>query len=92
MAKWIALYCIIVAGVVFAYGPTKELMIRQDAWVQIVRSAMSVNLFLFLFMWGVVSERVTKGMPRKKGWIVWGIGLAVIIGTLRLAGLPTIFG
>lgn len=92
MIRWIVVYVAIITGIVFAYSPVKELMIRQDAWVKVVQSTLSVNLFVFLFMWGVVSDRLTKRMPRKKSWAVWAIGLVVILGALRAGGLPMIFG
>lgn len=86
-------YALIAVGVVLSYQGAKEAMIRQDAWVLTVRSPITLNSILLLFMWGMIADKVTKGKSRRTGWVIWGIGLAVLILVFRfVGGAVTIFG
>ena len=68
-------------------------MITQNTWLYIIESNITLNFVLFLFMWGVVSDRITKGKPRKVQWIVFGVGMIAIILFFRFVGdFPTIIG
>ena len=82
---WVT-YPVIVIGAILSYQTAKTLMIMQEPLVVIVRSSVTLNFLLFLFLWGVASDRATRGMPRKKGWLLWGIGFAAILLVWRFIG------
>ena len=85
----------IFAGAVAAvsYLHAKEAMIVQDAWIWIIKSNVTFNFILFLFLWGLVADKYTKHMPKKKGWLIWGVGFIIIILIFRfIGGMETIFG
>jgi len=87
------IYALIGITALLCYLPARKLMIVQDAWIWIIKSNSTLNFFIFLFMWGVVTDHYTKGMPRRKGWLIWGIGFVVIALLFRfVGGMITIFG
>jgi uncharacterized membrane protein len=89
----VLLYVAIVIGAILSYPGAREIMIKQDVWIETIISPITVNVVLFLFMWGVVADKRTKGMSRKKGWLIWGLGFVAIIIVFRfIGGMPTIFG
>jgi len=89
---WVS-YIAIVVGAILSYMPAREVMIAQDAWVIVIRSGVTLNFILLLFLWGVLADRWTKKMPKKKGWFIWGIGFILIIVVYKVVGgYDTIFG
>jgi len=71
----------------------KELMILQDAWFTVIKGPIPLNFILFLFLWGIAADRYSKTVSQRKGWLIWGIGTAVILMAYRfLGGYGTLFG
>lgn len=94
IAKWVTLpsYILILVAVVLVYVPTREIMIAQTAWIRIIKSDLTLNVFLLLFMWGLLIDKLTKKMSRRKGWIIWGVGTILLILFFRfVGGFETIF-
>jgi len=91
--RYILLYYALVAVLIgICYFPAREIMIRQTAWIEVMKSNVTLNFVLFFLLFGVVCDKLTKGMPKRKAWLIWGIGLLVLIILFRSAGMDTIFG
>lgn len=91
--KYILLYYAIIAVIIgVCYLPAKSVMIRQTAWIETVKSNVTLNFVLFFFLFGVVCTKLTRNMPRRRAWLIWGIGLLTLIVLFRSAGMDTIFG
>lgn len=89
---WLVFAVVAILAVV-SYQPARELMTMQYAWIIVKKSAITVNLMLLLFLWGVTADRVTKNRARWKGWMLWGLGFAAIIVAYSVIGqYDTIFG
>lgn len=87
------IYGAIGIAMVASYMNVKDILLRQDAWVEVMQSPMTLNVVLLLFVWGVFADKTTKKMPRWKGWLIWGIGYAALILVLAtVGGVPTRFG
>ena len=94
LSSWltIACYVLLPVAVICLYGYAKEIIIAQTAWINIIKSNFTLNIFLAFFMWGVLVDKFTKKLSKKKGWIIWGVGTAALILLFRYAGgLQTIF-
>lgn len=86
-------YVLIAAGAFLSYRPAKDILILQEPWMVVLKSPVTVNFVLFLFLWGVAADKATKHMDKKKGWLIWATGFAAIILTYRfIGGHGTIFG
>lgn len=86
-------YVLIVSGAILSYAPAKALLTTQDATVTVIKSPITVNFVLFLFLWGLVADKIAKGMSRRKGWLLWLAGFAAIILAYRfIGGYETLFG
>lgn len=79
-------YVLVGIGAIFSYAPARANMLHQDAWIIAVQSNITVNFILLFFMWGLLSDRLTKHMPKKKGWLVWGIGLILMVLFFKFVG------
>lgn len=71
---------------ILLYVPARTHMIVQDAWIWIIKSNVTFNFILFFFMWGIISDKFTKSMPKWKSWAIFLIGLAIIVLTFHYAG------
>jgi len=86
-------YIAIVIAVLLSYSSVRETMILQQTWLTLVKSNITLNFVLFLFLYGIFCDRLTKKMSCRKGWIIWGIGLMVLIFFFRfVGGFETILG
>ena len=89
---WILGYTVAGAAAILFYVPAREHMIVQDAWVWIIKSNVTFNFILFFFLWGMLSDKMTKKLAKWKGWLVWGIGLIIIVLAFHfLGGYETIW-
>lgn len=87
------LYALIGVLAIVCYVPARSRMVVQDAWVWVVKSNVTLNFIIFLFLWGIIADKYTKGMSKKKSWAIWGVGFMVIILAFRfMGGMETIFG
>lgn len=75
----------------YIYARSKMTMII--AYLYIMQSNITFNFVLFLFLYGVVATKFTKGMSRRKQWLVWAIGMVLLVLFFRyVGGFPTIIG
>ena len=87
-----AVYIAIAIGVVLSYQLVRATLIVQDIWIFVIKSNVTLNFVLLLFLWGVTADKWTKKMSKKKGWLIWGIGFLVIIVVYKfIGGYETIF-
>lgn len=85
-------------GIVIATGyfPARSLMLSQDAWLKVIKTGSTVNFALFLFF--VYNRLLNKGIKKIGlkvnsflGLVLWLVGMAALIGALRLTGSFTTF-
>lgn len=89
---WV-IYVGIAVGAVLSYRPARELLIMQEPWLVVVKTSVTVNFLLLLFLWGMTAEKATKGMSKRKAWLFWAMGLTAILLVYRfVGGHGTIFG
>lgn len=89
---WVT-YLILGLAIVFSYSPIREIMINQEGSFMAIMSGLTLNIILLYFIWGVASDKLTKGKSKRFGWTVFFIGLFVLTLTFRfVGGLETIFG
>lgn len=78
---------------VLAYMPAREVMTFSKPYFYITKSNITLNFVLFLFLWGVVSDWITRRRTKWVQWLVFAGGLVVLILFFRfVGGFPTIFG
>ena len=76
-----------------AYWYGRDTMLWFDSYVTITKTNMTLNFLLLFFFYGVLCDRLTKKMSKRKGWIIWLIGLVLIMILFRfVGGYATIFG
>jgi hypothetical protein len=87
-------YTALIAVAIFGYQYMVKDMTNQSPIAWVLKSNITLNLILLVFGWGVVSDNLAKDKKwgKTKSWVVFLIGLFVIMVTLRLAGMSTIFG
>lgn len=89
----VAIFLLVGVLASISYYQAKSLMIVQDAWIWIIKSNVTANFILFLFMWGVFIDYATRDMPKKKGWAIWAVTLSIVILFFRfITGMETTFG
>lgn len=87
------LYIVIAIVAGLSYLPAREVMKLQTAWVWVIKSDITLNFVVLFFLYGYLCDKFTKGWSKKRAWLVWGIGLAVLIFIFRFLGnMPTIWG
>jgi len=84
---------LLIAGAIISYIPAKNIMTDESPYFYVVMSNITLNFVLFIFLWGIVSDKITKGKSRRYSWIFWGIGMIAIVMFFKfVGGFPTIFG
>lgn len=83
---WIPAYILVGALAIYLYFPAKEHMIVQDAWIWIIKSNVTFNFILFFFIYGVILDKITKKMSRKKAWAILIAGAVLIVVAFQFAG------
>jgi uncharacterized BrkB/YihY/UPF0761 family membrane protein len=53
---------------------------------QVIRSQVTVVFLAFLVMFALWLSRITKPMPKWKGWLVWALAMAVFILVFKYLG------
>ena len=95
--KWALVYVAVGLGVAFSYIPARTHMISQWAWTWIIKSNITINFILIFFIWGMLSDRISKdkgwSTTGRKSWLLFFVGIAVLIFVFRaLGGYPTRWG
>ena len=86
------IYTLLGIAMLLSYSPAREVMKAQTAWLWVVKSTVTLNFVLLFFLCGWASDRLTKGMSRKRSWLIWAVALVVLVVALHfLGGMPTIF-
>lgn len=93
---WPAIYGLVGITAVVFYIPAREVMISQTAWVHIIKSNVTFNFMLFFFLWGMVSDNVSKrlgwGIHSWKSWTFFVVSLLLILVFFKNVGhYQTIF-
>jgi uncharacterized membrane protein len=84
---------LLILGIAMSYYPVRETMILQRSWYVATQTNVTLNFILFFFFYGVICDRMTKKMSRRKGWIIWATGMALLMVFFKIVGgYPTIFG
>lgn len=69
---------------VILYPIIRERMLNQSAVYTSVKSNLTVNFLLGMYLYGVVIDRwVQSRIGKVKGWLVWTAGVAVIVVSLK---------
>ncbi len=90
--KYPIIYILLAIGITVSYLPAREAMIPQTAWLWVVKSPITLNFVVLFFLYGVACDKMTKGMTKKKSWLVWGVGLLILILLFSVVGgMSTIF-
>jgi hypothetical protein len=61
-------------------------MQSQQTWFTSVKTDITFNFVLLFFFYGILCDRLTKKMSRRKGWIVWAVGMALLMLFFRFVG------
>ena len=86
-------YIIMLLLLPFAYWWGRENMLWFAPYITFHTSNITLNFVLFLFLYGIVCDKYTKHMSRRKGWIIWLVGFVVIIIVFRfIGGYETVIG
>lgn len=86
-------YVILPAVVFFSYPLVRDIMISQEGTFWAVISGVTLNIILLYFIWGVLSDKLTKGKSKRYSWTVFFIGIFVLTLIFRfVGGLETILG
>jgi hypothetical protein len=57
-----------------------------------VMSNITVNFVLFLFLYGIIVDKYTKKMSKRKGWLIFIIGFIILVLFFKyVGGMETIF-
>lgn len=86
------IYILLIVGIALSYIPAKSVMILQTAWIWIMSSTVTLNFVILFFLYGLVCDKYTKNMSKRKAWIIWIVGMLVLVVLLRILGMSTIFG
>jgi len=86
--KWLVLFPIVAGLTVFAYPYARAIMIKQETSFTAVLSNIpgTLNFILLFFLWGLMSDKLTKRMSKRKGWLVFLAGIFVLILFFQLVG------
>lgn len=82
------IYLVLFILTIPSYIYARSILLNQDTFYTTHIGGFTMNMLLLMFLWGVYSEKTWKG---KKGWIIFALGLGVIMTVLSLAGVETRF-
>ena len=63
-----------------------QILTDQATCYVAILSKVTVNLVLLFFFVGMWTDRATKGMSRKKGWLIWAIVTICLIMFFKYVG------
>lgn len=86
-------YILIGILIIPAYWHGLKTLTWFDSILVITTSNMTVNFLLLFFLYGVVCNRWTRKMSKRKGWAIWLTGLVLLLVVFRfVGGYETIVG
>ena len=86
-------YILIGILIIPAYWHGLKTLTWFDSTLTITTSNMTVNFLLLFFLYGVVCDRATRKMSKRKGWTIWIVGLIILLVIFRfVGGYETIIG
>lgn len=85
---------VLTALMIPSYIWMRQTLISQATSYRAIISDFNINMVILLGLWGWWAEKLEKRKKwsKRKGWIVWGVGMVVLMTVLRLGGSATIFG
>lgn len=88
------LFAVVAVWTIAGYYPAiHEMRFFDRVWMIVRKGPLTVNLVLFLFLYGVIADRYTKKMKKWQSWLIWGVGIIAVIMFFRfVGGYNTIFG
>lgn len=87
------IYSLLILTTVSGYWFVREVMTDQQTWFLAMKSNITLNFVLLFFFYGILCDRLTKKVSKKKAWMVWGGGLLILLLFFRfVGGYETIFG
>jgi hypothetical protein len=90
--RWLATYSAIVLAVGLSYMAAQRIIIDQSSSFVTVISNITLNLILLFGMWGIISDKATKRLPKWAGWTIFFIGLfCMVLFLTKGAGFETRF-
>jgi len=92
--RWALVYIAVGLGVGFSYLPARTHMASQWAWTWIVKSNVTLNFILIFFIWGLLTDKISKdrgwSTSGKKSWGLFLVGIVFLIFVFKyLGGYPT---
>jgi hypothetical protein len=88
-----AIYSLIIVTAASGYWFVRSVMIDQQTWFVVLKSNITLNFVLLFFLYGVLCDKITKRVSKKKAWMVWGAGLLILLLFFRfVGGYETVFG
>lgn len=84
--KWLATYGAIALLFVVSYTTIYNTIIDQSCYFIMTISDITLSLLLLLFMWGIVVDRSFARLSSRKRWLIWGIGMMVLILFFKFIG------
>lgn len=93
----IIIYAVLAITLIFTYLPAINNIKNQNAWLYVIESNVTINFLLLFYMYGHFADYFCKkrgwGYNDKKSWLLWGIGIIVLLLVFRnIGGMETIFG
>jgi len=83
-------YTVLFIGLCIWYIPSINIMRNQDAWLYVIKSDITINFLLLFYLWGHFSDVYCKKkgwtLKDKRGWLVWGAGLILLILFFNIVG------
>ena len=90
--RWLVLYSAIVLAVGLSYLSVQRIIIDQSSSFTTVISNITLSLILLFGMWGIISDKMTKRLPKWAGWTIFFVGLfCMVIFLAKGAGFETRF-
>lgn len=90
--RWLAAYSAIIIAIGACYLSAHRIIIDQSSSFVIIISNITLNLILLFGMWGIISDKATKRLPKWIGWAVFFIGLfCMVLFLTKGAGFETRF-
>lgn len=90
--RWLVSYSSLILLIAISYVPIQRIIKDQSSSFVLIISNITLNLILLFGLWGLVSDKLTKKMPKWVGWAIFFAGLfAMNLFLIKGAGFETRF-